>query len=516
VGHRETAKTAASMPYQVPEIRNEYSRDHVFFVVDTMLFYKVLPTRSYIVHEGQGTNATTTGSSNSSTAASKSIPADLDHKQHQHQHQHQQHQPKKYLDTLKARISLFISANSSGTHKIPLTMITDEKNPPSFVAKRQKLFPCQYQEHAWANTNMLLTWWKHVFLPHIRNWTDEKVLLVLQKPSIVDLEDPQQQVTVQFLSLLNNNHNTGIVDGGGGQSITSFFEPPMNMLSVVKASYRYELLREVLQIYEERKERRAASNKAGFQTPGLKQGHLPHLQDCMRILDKIWTNLPASAISSEDEDGQRKKKRRKRRKKKETTEEDIIESEAMVFSDEHGTDDLIKQILVFFRKHSDIVDPESMPTASDATNPLDKAVAEVKSCFVNDQLFLKSNQAQLRRIVESWIGLEDSQDIRAMLQTEIMSSMKFRLIIGPDNVNDKEQRQQKDEEEASGADNEKQSNTNTAVEAPVRDEIALECASQLLECAVRLSKENPVFHDLASKLIEASDSAFVALREVRS
>lgn len=103
-----------------------------------------------------------------------------------------------------------------------------------------------------------------------------------------------------------------------------------------------------------------------------------------------------------------------------------------------------------------------------------------------------------------------------MLQTEIMSSMKFRLIIGPDNVNDKEQRQQKDEEEASGADNEKQSNTNTAVEAPVRDEIALECASQLLECAVRLSKENPVFHDLASKLIEASDSAFVALREVRS
>ena len=472
---------AAAMSTRVPEIRKEYARDHTFFVVDTMLFYKVLPTRSYVV---KGNNA---------DSGAATTPGG---------------QTRQYLDTLDARVSLFICANSSGTHKIPLTMISDAKHPPSFVANRQKVFPCMYQENAWANPKMLLSWWKDVFLPNIRGWTDEKVLLVLQKPSIVDLDDPQQQVTVKFLpALLANNHNSTV----DGLSVSSFFEPPVNMLSFVKTKYRYELLREVLQIYEEREIRREVADKAGLTRPGLKQGHLPHLQDCMRILNTVWTELPPSAISSEEEDGGKKKKRRKRRKKKGTTEDDIIENEAMVFTDDLGTDELIKEIIHFFRKHSDIVEPGELEDAD--VNALDKAVAEVKSCFLNDQLLLKPNQEQLRKILQNWIGLEDAQDIRAMLQTEIMSGMKFRLIIGVDDVD-------KEEDEAnslavadffSGMAGAKES----AAEKPVKDEIALDCATQLLECAVRLSKENPVFHDLASKLIEASDSAFVALREAK-
>ena len=461
------------MSSRVPEIRKEYSRDHVFFVVDTMLFYKVLPTRSYIVR-GKGADSAT------------APPATG--------------QGRKYLETLEGRVSLFISANSSGNHKIPLTMISDAQDPPSFVASRQKVFPCMYQENAWANPKMLLSWWKDVFLPDIRAWTDEKVLLVLKNPSFVDLDDPQQQVKVEFLPpLLSSNHNNTV----DGLSVSSFFEPPVNMLSVVKTKYRYELLREVLQIYEEREQRREVARKAGLATLGLKQGHLPHLQDCMRILNLVWTELPPSAISSEEEEGAKKKKKRKRRKKKGTTEDDIIENEAMGFSDDLGTDDVIKQIIHFFRKHSDIVESEGADV-----NSFDKAVAEVKSCFLNEKLLLKTNQDQLRSMLQNWIALEDAQDIRTMLQTEIMGSMNFRKIIGVDEV----QESGGTVPNIAGAGGEAAVKED-ATEKLVEDDIALDCATQLLVCAARLSKENPVFHDLASKLIEASDLAFVALRE---
>ena len=462
--HSQTA--AAALSSQIPEIRSQYSKDHVFFVVDTMLFYKGLPTRSFVV-----------GGSND--------PAG----------------PKEYLPILKDRISLFISANSSGTHKIPLTMVSDCKEPASFVAKRQKVFPYLYQQNAWANPKMLLTWWKDHFLPNIRDWTEEKVLLILQKPSIVDLEDPQGQVSVKYLPpLLANNHNST----SDGLSIGSFFEPPIKMLSVVKTKYRYELLKEVFQIFEERDKRREVAATAKLANSGLKQGHLPHLQDCMRVLNDVWKSLPPSAISTQDDEGDgKKRRRRKRRKKTGTSDDDIIENDSMVFRDELGTDELIKKIVHFFRKNDG--DVESLQTQDTSSNALDKAVFEVKQCFLSEKLLLKENQDELRKILQNWIGLEESQDIRTMLQTEILAGMKFRLIVGVDDVDEEEPQSQKQ----SVVDKE---SVITEEDKKANEVVALDCATQLLQCAVRLSKENSAFHDLASKLIEASDSAFVALR----
>ncbi|CAB9502143.1 Jerky protein homolog-like [Seminavis robusta] len=462
VGHREAAKAAAALSSQVPEIRRSYSKDHVFFVVDTMLFYKVLPTRSVVENPVEAGN---------------SAP--------------------KYLDTLKGRLSLFICSNSSGGHKIPLTMISDEKNPPSFVGKRQRLFPHIYQENAWANPKALLTWWKETFLPNIREWTDEKVLLILQKPSIVDLDDPQDQVRVRFLPpLLANNHNST----SDGLSISSFFETPIKLLSVVKTKYRYYLLKEVFQVFEERHQRREVADAANFRYPGLKQGHLPHLQDCMRILNDVWNELPPEAIGSVDDEDGKKKKKRRRRKKKGTSEEDIIENDSMGFTDGVGTDELIKDIVLFFRKNDG--DVRSLPTNDELLSALDKSVAEVKRCFVNDKLLLQSNQEELRRILRNWIGLEESQEVRQMLQTEILSGMKFRLIVGVDDV-DNEEEEPRENDKADG---------KTDDTAANNDKVALDVATQLLQCAVRLSKENSAFHNLASQLVEASDAAFVALR----
>jgi DDE superfamily endonuclease len=421
-----------------------------------MLFYKVLPTRSFVESD----------------------------------------EPKTYLDSLKARLSLFICCNSSGTHKIPLTMIIDSKSPPSFVGKRQKLFPYLYQENAWANPKSLLSWWKDVFLPDIRDWTDHKVLLVLQKPSIVDLDDPQEQVSVRFLPpLLANNHNST----ADGLSISSFFETPMKLQSVVKTKYRYRLLKEVFQVFEERHQRREVAKAADFPNPGLKQGHLPHLQDCMRILHDVWNDLPPAAIGSVDEEDGRKRKKRRKRKKKGTTDDDIIENDSMLFTDELGTDLIVREIVHFFRKNDD--DFRSLSIDDPDINGLDKSVAEVKRCFVNDKLLLQTNEDQLRKILSNWIGLEECQDIRGMLQTEILAGMKFRLIIGVDKEDDDDGDQQLADNVA-----------NVDGSEVVNDQVALDCATQLLQCAVRLSKENPVFHNLASQLVEASDAAFVALR----
>jgi len=410
----------------------------------------------------------------------------------------------KYLDVLEARLSLFMCANSSGTHKIPLTMVSDKKHPPDFVAERQKVFPYLYQENAWANPKMLLQWWKDVFLPNIREWTEEKVLLVLQKPSIVDLEDPQDQVSVKFLPpLLANNHNST----SDGLSVSSFFEPPINMLSVMKTKYRYELLREVMQMFEERDLRRQVAVKAGISKPGLRQGHLPHLQDCMRILNDVWTDLPATSICSEEEADGKKKKRRKKRKKKGTTENDIIENEAMVFTDELGTDELIKEIVHFFRKNND--DVLSLTKDESGLNALDKSVAEVKRCFLNEELLLRSDQTELRKILGNWVGLEESQEIRAMLQSEILKGMKYRLIVGVDKADD-------EDDVDTSTDNKPSTNgAQASVNHKANEELAMDCATKVLECAVRLSKEDPAFHDLASKLIDASDAAFVALRETK-
>lgn len=434
-----------------------------------MLFYKVLPTQTYVEKTISGAGG-----------------------------------QKKYLGLLKDRISLFICANASGKHKIPLTMLSDAQNPPSFVAERQKLFPYMKQENAWADPKSLLQWWKEVFLPHIRDWTSEKVLLVLQKPSIVDLDDPQEQVTVKFLPpILANNHNNT-----DGLSVSSFFEPPLNMLSVVKTKYRYSLLKEVFNVFEEREKRREVAQKANLETPGLRQGELPHLQDCMRILNTLWEELPSSMISSSEEDGDGKKKRRRRRRKKKVGNEvDTIENEVIAYTDEMGTDELIKDIVHFFRRNT--ADINTDPSQMGGDDSLDKSVAEVQRCFLTEDMQLKTDQDQVRKVLEKWIGLEESQDIRGMLQFEILASMKFRLIIGVDGV-DKGDDKGADETEAedSPKTNEEQKEIN--------EDVAMDCATQLLQCAVRLSKEHPAFHSLASQLIEASDSAFVALREAKN
>ena len=458
------------MSSKVPEIRRQYSRDHVFFIVDTMLFYKVLPTLSYAPEGGE-------------------------------------QQPKKHQSLLDDRISLYICANASGTHKLPLTMISDEKDGgPSFMAERQKLFPFMYQEKAWADPKSLLTWWKDIFLPNIRAWTDQKVILVLQKPSIVDLDDPQDQVTVEFLpSLLANNHNSS----RDGLSISSFFEPPMNMLSVVKTKYRYSLLKEVFSIFEERDKRREVAEKANFETPGLKQGELPHLQDCMRILNKVWQEAPPSLISSSEEAGEgKKKKRRRRRKRKEGNEVDNIENEVLPYTDEMDTDELIKDIVQFFRRNADDINSILDELAEDS---LDRSVVEVQRCFLDSNMQLKTNQDQVRKVLEKWIGLEESREIRSMLQREILAGMKFRLIIGVDDVDEEEGDKDNNNEGATEGQTEAE-----ASKKEINDDVAMDCASQLLECAVRLSKEHPAFHSLASQLMEASDEAFVALREAKN
>ena len=78
----------------------------------------------------------------------------------------------------KDRVSLVVCANSTGTHKIPSTMIGKPKKPACIVNKAWPI-PYYAQKKAWMDVEVCWKWFNEVFFPAVRVRTSRPVVLIL-------------------------------------------------------------------------------------------------------------------------------------------------------------------------------------------------------------------------------------------------------------------------------------------------------------------------------------------------
>ena len=155
--------SAAEKPMN--ELRNklrDYKPENVFNMDETGLFFRALPNRSYVL-------------------------SDVDSRQYR--------RGSKSL-TAKDRVTLVMCVNATGTCKIDPLMIGSSKEPRCFRIGRCPI-PYKHQSKAWLDRNVYRHWWQNVLLPHVRQWTTEKVALIMDGFSGHDssLVDPLGQAS---------------------------------------------------------------------------------------------------------------------------------------------------------------------------------------------------------------------------------------------------------------------------------------------------------------------------------
>ncbi|UYV79405.1 hypothetical protein LAZ67_17002495 [Cordylochernes scorpioides] len=134
-----------SIPNLKEKIDQQFDDDFIYNVGETGLFWKTLPKRT--ISSQKNINATD-------------------------------------LQGTEERITILICVNASGTHKLPLLLISKSKKPKAF--KNIQNLPVDYmcQRNGWMNTEIFIKWYDNNFIPQVKKYQEEigkrgKVLLLL-------------------------------------------------------------------------------------------------------------------------------------------------------------------------------------------------------------------------------------------------------------------------------------------------------------------------------------------------
>ncbi|XP_045035833.1 jerky protein homolog-like [Daphnia magna] len=151
----------------------------------------------------------------------------------------------------KDRVTLVLCVNADGTCKVDPLIVGSAVKPHCF---RDSPCPVPYinQKNAWVDSLVYRQWWEHIFLPAVRDWTDEPVALVMDNFSGHDVscEDPTGQVSVFFFP----------------PNSTSVHQPlDQGIISAVKIDYKKRMLSKFIEAYDdiERIQQLASTIKKG-------------------------------------------------------------------------------------------------------------------------------------------------------------------------------------------------------------------------------------------------------------
>ena len=122
-------------------IINQYDAENVYNMDETGLFFRLLPRYSLLMPDED--ISTTRGKKKS-----------------------------------KDRVSLVVCANSTGTHKIPCTMIGKAKKP-ACMKDRNCPVPYLNQAKAWMDVQTCWKWFNEVFVPEVKKRTGRPILLLM-------------------------------------------------------------------------------------------------------------------------------------------------------------------------------------------------------------------------------------------------------------------------------------------------------------------------------------------------
>ena len=137
----------------------------------------------------------------------------------------------------KDRITIIVASNATGSLKIPLGAIGKAKNPKCF-----RIRPCplhyQSQRNAWADGASFKVWFHKCFLPAVRKFTSEKVLLIMDDAGSHNSNEIDNRSQVRILCLPPN--------------CTSVHQPmDMGIIAAIKVKYRFAVISRPTDTFEE-------------------------------------------------------------------------------------------------------------------------------------------------------------------------------------------------------------------------------------------------------------------------
>lgn len=260
---------------KVREECEKYEPENIFNVDEMSLFYKLLPKSSYLsflAPDPTSVTAFATGTEGRQTARGTKDMGERD------------------------RVSAYVCTNSTGSAKVPMSMVGVPKNPKSF---RGRACPINYfsqsgrSNGAWGSAGdggaTFREWWTQVFLPYVRRWTRVEVLCLvdacLPPPGGGWMEDPRGQVKV----LVYPANCTGK-------------HQPMRwgVIAATKLNYRRRLVSGRVSTMLAAGTLRAEARERGVAVAGvagLAEGHPPHLLDAAEMLQAAWDDVSEATIA---------------------------------------------------------------------------------------------------------------------------------------------------------------------------------------------------------------------------
>lgn len=487
---------------QLQQIVSQYPSERVYTMTPTMLFYRILPHRTYV---------SKLAANGKRARACKGLKS-------------------------KDRLTLYLCANEAGSDKLPITCIGKYEYPACFRVGAQKILPYLNQKQALSDAGTFQMWWRTVFLPHVRSRykEGERCLLLVESlgPCKANLlKDPTDQVRVEALppstssTMMYANEAIGSSevgrDGGGSPAKSkqqqSQSQPNLpqcqaleyGIIETIKRRYRYRLLQEVMDAFDERFQRRGVAKNALFPegSQGLREGALAHIGDSMRLLDSIWKEVATTTIS--------KSWQRTKLRLKPKDEPPTVPTGTRAKSEKRQTTrekkQLMKDLNAFLNKH------EAKNFSEDGgANHLEEMVEKLKNCF----LYTDGEVIETKEMVESleeWIGLEDSHGMIALFMEEIKEEMNIEFLVGLKEpieavVTEAEEGEDKQlpPDLVEGLQDGKAKGTDLTVEK------AMELATAIKATACKLFEHGDILGELAVRLDEASDSVFRLLRDQRA
>lgn len=470
---------------QLQRIVDGYKNEHVYSMGTCSMFYRILPHRAYITsREGECPQR-----------ACKGVKS-------------------------KDRLTLYICSNETGSDRLPLTCIGRYENPACFQVNAQRSLPYLSQKEALSDAGTFQQWWRSQFLPHVRSrYTNgEKILLLVDTtgPCKADLlRDPTGQVRVEGLPVPPRPNP---ISGGGQENMKELESEdkkdgfpecqPMGfgVTETIKRRYRYRLLKEVMDAFDERIPRRKVADNSNFAIPsrGLREGGVANICDAMRLLQGIWDDVVDTTITRAWQSSKLRVK---------SVAEQHLEQKrgTRAFSEKRQTTRekkaLVKSLTSFLSKH------ESRDFKHDeGSTQLEEAIEKLKNCFLyTDGEVIE--EKEILETLESWSTLEDYTPLIDLFRNEIKEEMNIAHLVGL------KERVEKATPEADEPDDPELDQSQIEINNVKEDELdvdtAMELAGTIKATAVKLFEKGNILGDLAVTLDDASDSIFRTLRKQR-
>lgn len=186
----------------------------------------------------------------------------------------------------KARVTLVVCCNASGTERVPITMIGKAKEP-ACIAGNSWPIPYYSQKNAWIDVPTFNKWFDEVFEPYVRSRTGHKVLLLLDNAPGHSTEFERNGIRVAFFP----------------PNVTSWKQPmDMGIIAALKKRYKYLLLKDIIAYHdnpESLKEHLAlTASKMKRGSAGVSYGRPPHLLDAAIFVKTAWNEISQESLKN--------------------------------------------------------------------------------------------------------------------------------------------------------------------------------------------------------------------------